>query len=419
MNIALISYHTCPLATLGGKYTGGMNVYVRDLTRFLGKFGIHADVFTRSQDEHVPHVLHDLGCGNRVVHIPAGPETPCPKSELINYVDEFVNGILEFAESKQINYDVIHSHYWLSGIAAEQLKKEWNVPVIQMFHTLALLKNKIAKTPEEMEGETRIHGEMKVLEMADRVVVSTIDELDQLDKLYHADLEKIKIISPGVDTTRFYPIPEDEAKDYLGIPRDEKMVLFVGRIEPLKGIDTLIRAISQMWKSDVMSTCPHYLYIIGGDPNGQELDEDSEIARLKRLCHELGVDDLIIFMGKKDQDTLPYYYSAAEIVVMPSNYESFGMVALEAMACATPVVATQVGGLQHLVQDGITGFIVPHNDPDALEVKLTLLICQPDFCKELALNAIQYARSFSWDEITPRIIDLYKETRKEFILSSS
>jgi D-inositol-3-phosphate glycosyltransferase len=270
-----------------------------------------------------------------------------------------------------------------------------------------------------MEGETRINGEMKVLSLADRIVVSTIDEQVQLAELYHADPEKIKIISPGVDTTRFYPIPEDEAKDYVGIPRDEKMLLFVGRIEPLKGIDTLIKAISQMRKSDVMSTCPHYLYIIGGDTNGQELDEDSELEHLKRMCHELGVDDLIIFMGKKDQDTLPYYYSAAEIVVMPSNYESFGMVALEAMACATPVVATQVGGLQHLVQDGITGYIVRHNDPDALEERLTQLICQPDLCKELALNAVQYARSFSWDEITPRIIDLYKETKKEFTLSSA
>jgi D-inositol-3-phosphate glycosyltransferase len=414
MNVAIISYHTCPLATLGGKATGGMNVYVRELTRFLGQNNIHADVFTRSQDDCVPHILHDLGCGNRVVHIPAGPETPLPKADLISYLDEFTDGILAFAESKQISYDVIHSHYWLSGLAAGQLKANWNIPLIQMFHTLALLKNKIAKSPKELESETRVNGEKKVLQLADRIVVATIDERQQLDKLYRAKLKKVATIPPGVDTTRFYPIPEDEAKAFLNIPKDEKMLLFVGRIEPLKGIDTLIKAISQMRKSDVMSTCPHYLYIIGGDPNGEVIDEDSEIQRLKRLCHDLGVDDLIIFMGKKDQDTLPYYYSAAEIVVMPSNYESFGMVALEAMACATPVVATQVGGLQHLVQDGITGFIVPHDDPDALEEKLTQLICQPDLCKEMALNAVLYARSYSWEKITPQIINLYKETINEF-----
>lgn len=409
MNIAILSYHTCPLATLGGKYTGGMNVYVRELTRFLGKYGVHADVFTRSQDEHVPHVLHDLGCGNRVIHIPAGPEVPCPKSELINFIDEFVEGILELTECKQIKYDVIHSHYWLSGIAAEQLKAQWNIPVIQMFHTLALLKNRIAKTAEEMEGEIRIQAEAEIVGAADRIVVSTVDEQEHLERLYNAQPEKIRVISPGVDTSRFYPIPEDEAKEFVQIPSDEKMLLFVGRIEPLKGIDTLIRAIAQMRKSDVMSTCPHYLYIIGGDPEGDTIDEDSEMQRLKSLCAELGVGDLIIFMGKKDQDTLPYYYSAAEIVVMPSNYESFGMVALEAMACGTPVVATQVGGLQHLVQDGVTGFIVPHNDPDALEEKLTMLICQPQLCEELARNSVQYARSFSWDVITPEIIDLYRE----------
>lgn len=419
MNVAIISYHTCPLATLGGKDTGGMNVYVRELTRFLGQKNIHADVFTRSQDDCVPHVLHDLGCGNRVVHIPAGPETPLPKADLINYLDEFSEGILAFSESKQINYDVIHSHYWLSGLAAGQLKTKWDIPIIQMFHTLALLKNKIAKSPVELENENRINSEKKVLQIADRIVVATIDEHQHLDDLYQADVNKIVTIPPGVDTNRFYPIQEDEAKAFLNIPKDEKMLLFVGRIEPLKGIDTLIKAIAQMRKSDVMSTCPHYLYIIGGDPNGEVIDEESEIHRLKRLCHDLGVDDLIIFMGKKDQDTLPYYYSAAEIVVMPSNYESFGMVALEAMACATPVVATQVGGLQHLVQDGVTGFIVPHNDPDALEEKLTRLICQPDLCKEMALNAVQYARSYSWEMITPQIIELYKETIKGFNPSRS
>jgi D-inositol-3-phosphate glycosyltransferase len=256
-----------------------------------------------------------------------------------------------------------------------------------------------------------------VISLADMITVATVDEKEQLAELYRADQGKIETISPGVDTSRFYPIPEDEAKEFVNIPQDEKMLLFVGRIEPLKGIDTLIKAIAQMRKSDVLSTCPHYLYIIGGDPNGQVINEDSEIERLKRMCHDLDVDDLIIFMGKKDQDTLPYYYSAAEIVVMPSNYESFGMVALEAMACATPVVASQVGGLQHLVQDGITGFIVPHNDPDALEQKLTMLMCQPDLCKEMALNAVQYARSFSWDVITPQIVNLYKKVLKEVIPS--
>ncbi len=410
MNIAIVSYHTCPLATLGGKDTGGMNVYVRDLTKYLGGLGIHADVFTRSQDEHVPHVLHDLGCGNRVVHIPAGPENPMPKADLQNYLPEFVNGILNFTETKQITYDLIHSHYWLSGLAALKLKDVWDIPVIQMFHTLALLKNKIALSIEDIEGDYRINGEQEVINLVDQIIASTIDEEENLINLYSAPKEKISIIPPGVDTTRFYPISIDEAKEYLNIPVDEKMILFVGRIEPLKGIDTLIRAIAQMRKSDIMSACPHYLYIIGGEPNLIILDGNNEIERLKALCSDLGVGDMILFMGKKDQNTLQYYYSAAEIVVMPSNYESFGMVALEAMACGTPVVATQVGGLQHLVQNGITGFIVPHNNPDALEESLTQLICKPELRDQMSRNSIGYARTYSWDTITPKIIDLYNKT---------
>jgi D-inositol-3-phosphate glycosyltransferase len=410
MNIALISYHTCPLATLGGKDTGGMNVYIRDLTKYLGSYGIHADVFTRSQDEHVPHVLHDLGCGNRVVHIEAGPEIPRPKHELEQYIPEFVDGILNFSEIKNIKYDLIHSHYWLSGLAALKLKENWNIPVIQMFHTLALLKNKIARAADEIEGEYRIEGERKVIKDVDRIVVSTIDEKENLIDLYSAASEKISIIPPGVDITRFYPIANEEAKEFLNIPPEEKMILFVGRIEPLKGIDTLIRVIARMHNSDVETTCPHYLYIIGGEPNSDLNDGSHEIERLKALCVELGVGNMILFMGKKDQNTLQYYYSAAEVVVMPSNYESFGMVALEAMACGTPVVATQVGGLQHLVQNGVTGFTVPHDDLLALEESLTQLICKPELRAQMSRNSIEYAKTYSWDVITPRIIELYKNS---------
>ena len=196
MNIAIISYHTCPLATLGGKDTGGMNVYVRDLTRYLGQFGIHADVFTRSQDEHVPHVLHDLGFRNRVVHIPAGPENPRPKKELEKYIDYFVENILDFTEKKHMHYDLIFSHYWLSGLAALKLKKVWKIPVIHMFHTLALLKNKFSRSEEALEGEFRINGEKKVISEVDGLIVATIDEKEKLQTLYSAPSELIDVIPP-------------------------------------------------------------------------------------------------------------------------------------------------------------------------------------------------------------------------------
>jgi len=414
MNIAIISYHTCPLATLGGKDTGGMNVYVRDLTRYLGQFGIHADVFTRSQDEHVPHVLHDLGCGNRVVHIPAGPETLLPKKELEGYIDSFVDNIVDFAEKKQIHYDLIFSHYWLSGLAALKLKKVWNIPVIHMFHTLALLKNKIARSEKEIEGEYRIEGEKKVLSEIDKLIVATTDEKDNLQKLYSTPPDIIKIIPPGVDTNHFYPIPVDEAKEFIGIPENEKMILFVGRIEPLKGVDTLIKAISQLQQTDILSRCPHYLFIIGGDAGSGQEKMNEEMQRLQDLRVKLGVGDLIIFLGKRDQDSLRYYYSAAEMLVMPSHYESFGMVALESMACGTPVIATQVGGLQHLVLDKETGFTIPNDNPDALEEKITVLICKPELREKMSKSSASYAQSFSWNTITNNLIEIFEKTIKDF-----
>lgn len=412
LSIAMISYHTCPLAILGGKDTGGMNVYVREMTRYLGRRGVHVDVFTRSQDEHVPHVLHDLGYGNRVVHISAGPEHPLPKKELASYLPQFVDGIMQFAQEKGIHYDLIHSHYWMSGIAAQQLKEKWNVPVIQMFHTLGLMKNRVAQSEAEMEGEYRIDGEHQVLRMADCIVAATLAEQSQLQFLYKADRDKITIIPPGVDISHFYPIPADEAKSAIGVPKDDRMLLFVGRIEPLKGVDTLIRAIAHMRKTGVQTQHPHYLAIIGGDPNANQSDMNTEMGRLRGLCRELGLEDMVVFLGKRAQSSLPYYYSAADVLVMPSHYESFGMVALEAMACGTPVVASQVGGLAFLIQDGVTGFVVPGGDHIALSERLTQLISSPDLRQQLGAQAAEYARNYSWENITSRMINLYREVLK-------
>jgi len=405
-NIAMISYHTCPLATLGGKDTGGMNVYVRDLTTELGRMGIHVDVFTRSQDEHVPHVLHDLGFGNRVVHIPAGPEQPMPKKELASHIPQFVEGIKQFAAERGIRYDVIHSHYWMSGLAAEQLKAEWDIPIVHMFHTLGEMKNRIAVSEAEKEGAYRLNGERQVLRAADVIVAATLAEQAQLQWLYKADLRKVVIIPPGVDACHFYPIPSDEAKDYVGIPREDRMVLFVGRIEPLKGVDTLIKAMSCLRVKEFER--PAYLAIVGGDPNVPPEEMSVEMARLQSLCHDLCMDRMVVFLGKRGQDTLPYYYSAAEVLVMPSHYESFGMVALEAMACGTPVVASQVGGLAFLVQDGVTGFHVPDQDEEALCDRLTRLLGNSSLRSQMGQAAADYARKYSWHQIASQVIEVYE-----------
>lgn len=406
IRVAMLSYHTCPLATLGGKDTGGMNVYVRDLTRELGRMGIHVDVFTRSQDEHVPHVLHDLGFGNRVVHVPAGPEQPMPKKELADHIPQFVEGIKAFAAEKGIRYDVIHSHYWMSGLAAEMLSDAWNVPIVHMFHTLGEMKNRIATSEAEKEGAYRLNGERRVLARADRIVAATLAEQAQLQWLYKADIGKLVIIPPGVDTCHFYPIPPDEAKDFIGIPKDDRMVLFVGRIEPLKGLETLIRAMSCLRVNEMAR--PAYLAIIGGDPNASPESMSAEMARCQQLCRDLSMDEIVVFLGKRGQDTLPYYYSAAEVLVMPSHYESFGMVALEAMACGTPVIASQVGGLAFLVQDGVTGFTVPDGEPDALCEKLSLLLGDGELRHTMGVSAAEYAQGYAWERIARQVLDVYE-----------
>jgi D-inositol-3-phosphate glycosyltransferase len=409
MRIAMLSYHTCPLATLGGKDTGGMNVYVHEITRHLGRRGVHVDVFTRSQDEHVPHVLHDLGYGNRVVHIAAGPEHPMPKKELATYLPEFVRGIQAFAAEKGIQYDLIHSNYWMSGIAAGALKAAWGTPVVHMYHTLGLMKNRIARGPEEMEGDYRINGEREVLKIADRIIAATLAEKSQLHFLYQTSERRIEVVPPGVDTSRFYPIPQDEARESIGVPVNDRVILFVGRIEPLKGLDTLLRALALLRESGVQCRAPHYLIVVGGDPSASGENLTAEMARLQALCKELGLDELVLFLGKRAQDTLPYYYSSADVLVMPSHYESFGMVALEAMACGTPVVASQVGGLAFLVQDGVTGYVVPNGDPAALSERLTRLLTDDQLRACLGSQAADYARQYSWENIVDQLLVVYNK----------
>ena len=384
-----------------------MNVYVRELTRQLGQMGVHVDVFTRSQDDHVPHVLHELGYGNRVVHVPAGPEHPVSKQEMANYIPQFVDGVNQFALEKNIKYDIIHSHYWMSGIAAAALSDLWaGAPIVHMFHTLGEMKNRIARSEAEREGEYRINGEKQVLGRVNRITVATLAELTQLRFLYKADPNKMVVIPPGVDVGHFYPIPSDEAKTYIGIKPEDRMILFVGRIEPLKGVDTLLQAMACLQLKEAQR--PVHLAIIGGDPTASPEQMTVEMARLQKLCEVLGLDQSVVFLGKRDQDKLPYYYSAAEVLVMPSHYESFGMVALEAMACGTPVIASEVGGLAYLVRDGETGFTIPAEEPDALCEKLTWLLNDSELHQKMSRQAAEYAQDYAWEKIAKQIVNVYE-----------
>jgi len=404
----MLSVHTCPLATLGGKETGGMNVYVRDLARELASRGHRVDVYTRSQDSSVPRIDdHSLGRGARVIHLPAGPEHPYDKHLVYDHLAEFVDGVLAQAQADGLRYDVLHSHYWLSGAVAHRLRQRWGTPSVHMFHTLGKMKDAVAQRPEERETARRIAVETEIVRLADVLVAATPAEKEQLERLYAADPARIRVISPGVDTGRFHSIPMAHAKECIGLCADRRIILFVGRIEPLKGIDSLLRAIARIADRRPGLRERLCVPIIGGDPD--RVREDDEMVRLQELRAELGIGDIVTFLGAKDQDTLQYYYSAAEMVVMPSDYESFGMVALEAMACGTPVIASDVGGLAFLVQHGRTGYRVPARDPAALAAKMTRLLTDEGLRRRIGQRAACWAASYAWPRIADRIEALYAE----------
>jgi D-inositol-3-phosphate glycosyltransferase len=410
LRIAMLSVHTCPLATLGGKETGGMNVYVRDLSRELARRGHRVDVYTRSQEPSLPRIGHGLGNGARVIHIPAGPEHPYDKHLVYDHLPEFVDGVLAQAEADGIQYDVLHSHYWLSGAAARELRRRWSTPILHMFHTLGRMKDAVAQRPEERETARRIAVETEIVlpeNGADALIAATPIEERQLVELYSADPASIRVISPGVDTERFHPIPPAHAKEQIGLCADCCIILFVGRIEPLKGIDNLLRAIALVVDKRAKLREDLRVPIIGGDPD--RIREDDEMVRLQELREELGIGDVVTFLGAKDQDLLQYYYSAAEMVVMPSDYESFGMVALEAMACGTPVIASDVGGLAFLVQHGRTGYRVPARDAAALAAKITRLLTDEGLRRRIGQRAACWAESYAWPHIADQIEAVYAE----------
>jgi len=278
-----------------------------------------------------------------------------------------------------------------------------------MFHTLGVMKQRVARNPEEIEGDYRYRGEQEVIEIADRIVAATPAELAQLQWLYKANNQKITVIPPGVDTSRFYPIPEDEAKGFIGLLPCDRMILFVGRIKPLKGIDVLIEAIGDLKQEGIFEHHPFCLAVIGGNPDTDANMLNSEMKRLQTLREEYSLQDLITFLGQRSQDTLPYYYSAAEVLVVPSHYESFGMVALEAMACGTPVVVSQVGGLAFLVEDGVTGFTVPVDDHRELAKCIGKLIEDKDLRDKIGNQACLTAQNYTWERIARRILSLYED----------
>lgn len=407
MQIAMISAHSSPIATLGAKEAGGMNVYVRALSRELGRRGVSVDIFTRSQDPHVPTIT-PIELGVRVVSLRAGPTAPYDKNLLLDHMPEFVDGIQRFAASQPQPYDLVHSHYWLSGVAGLKLRRNWHIPLVHMFHTLGALKNRVARSDDERETERRIEIERWIAREADMLIAATPQ--DRADLVWHAgaELSKIETIACGVDPVRFKPRDSATARAMLGLPAaPQQLVLLVGRIEPLKGIDALIEAIALLhqrrpdWRDSLAAV------IVGGDTDNQPERWNAEQRRLHELRVQLGVESSIHFVGAQPQDRLPFYYAAADVVTMPSHYESFGMAALEGLACGRPVVATSAGGPAFILEDGVSGLLTPPDDAAALANRLEGLLEDDALRQRMGNAARERAAQFAWPNIACDVMDVY------------
>ena len=401
--IAVISYHTSPLAALGTREMGGLNVYVRELARELAERGHSVDVFTRRADPDAPRIVPIAGNGEghaRLIHIDAGPAEAVAKEELPAYLDEFVAGVRAHAAEESDSYDVLHSHYWLSGVAAERLKETWGVPHLAMFHTLGEVKNR--SRISEHEPAPRIAGERDVVQRAERIVVSSKDEQQLLVRLYGAEADRIAIVPCGVNLDLFQPVDKEEARRRLGLRDGDRILLFVGRVEPLKGVDILLGAAAQI---ETDSDC--FVLVVGGDSAAQ--GQESEVAHLQDLASELGIAERVNFLGAVDHEKLPLYYSAADVCVMPSFYESFGLVALEAMACGTPVVASRVGGLAGTVRDGETGYLIPWRCPEPFAERLELLLGNEELRRAFGKTARADVERYRWGNVAEAVLGLYRD----------
>jgi D-inositol-3-phosphate glycosyltransferase len=397
LRVAMLSVHTCPLAALGGKETGGMNVYVRETAKELGHMGAHVDVFTRSQNPAIPRIV-PLAERARVIHLPAGPAAPLPRGAVYAHLDEFVDGAEAHRRSEELTYDLIHAHYWLSGSAGLALRAMWGNPLVQMFHTLARIKNAVTPRGEEREPELRAREEQRLVHAADRVVAGSVTERAHIVRHYGSGPERITVIPCGVDTELFQPRSQAVAKDLLELPGNP-LLLYVGRLQPIKGLETLLGAMRLLPE-------PVRLLIVGGD---QDEPEDSHGEHLRRRVTALGLGARVRFLGPQRQDRLPLFYASADATVMPSYYESFGMVALEAMACGSPVVASRVGGLTTTVRHGVTGYLVPEGDAEALAAQLALLLHDRDRRELMSQEAVRWAREHRWPCVAERVCQLYSE----------
>jgi D-inositol-3-phosphate glycosyltransferase len=400
--LAVLSLHTSPLVQPGAGDSGGMNVYVRELVSSLAQAGVRSVVYVRRWRDDLPEVV-DVEPGFRVVHVPAGP-SELTKEKLPEVVDEFAERVGRHFEALG-DVDAIHANYWLSGLAGHRLKHQFDLPLVSTFHTLARVK---AETGDP-EPQRRIDAEAEVIRCSDAILASCPAEADQLVDLYGARRDRIELVPPGVDHAFFSPGDRRGARQALGLGLgDRPVMLFVGRIQPLKGLDVAIDALARVERQDTM------LVVVGG-PSGAE--GELEAAKARALVAQHGLEDRVLFVPPQPHHLLSTYYRAADVCVVPSRSESFGLVALEAAACGTPVVAAAVGGLRTLVQHGRTGLLVDGRDPAWFAASIDELLANPARAEAMSLDAAALARDYTWSTTAGRLRRLYADLTVRSLVS--
>lgn len=401
--IVVISYHTCPLSDSEGGETGGLNVYVLELCKQLAERGYEIDIYTRSEDKNSQKIVQ-VQSNLRVIHIVAGKEEGIEKKELANYIPEFINNLYSFVSENKIIYDLIYSHYYLSGIIGLQIKKKYHIPLFVTFHTLALMKNLVARDEAERESIKRIESELLLVKNTDKIIVTSASDAQYLTALYSCPESKIFILTPGVDLKIFNPKDKKTSKEIIGAEKNHQLILYVGRIEPLKGIDVLLYAMKILIENNPgMRLC---LWILGGDVRGKTEKWSKELQRLKQLEELLNISTSVTFVGKKLRGQLPDYYSASEIVILPSHYESFGIIALEAMASGVPVIATDTAGVTGILDEKHSSLITSANNPLLLAAKIKHLLINENEYRELSRELLEKVSDLTWENIADKFIKI-------------
>jgi D-inositol-3-phosphate glycosyltransferase len=409
--VAIISLHTSPRDQPGLGDSGGMNVYVAEVARRLADQGIAVDIYTRCHGRGGPQV-EEIAPGARLVTVQAGPCAPVPKDELPTLLPQFLGGVLAHAAAedpgphRHAPYDVVHSHYWLSGWVGNRAKEIWGAPLVASFHTLGRVKNAVLPLGDSPEPQVRLTGEQGVVEGADRILAPTPVEAAHLVNMYGADPGRIRVVPPGVDRTVFTPRPKRTARSRLHLS-NARLLLFVGRLQPFKGPDVAIRAVAEAVARAPELTRDVVLGVVGGS-TGHAPDRD-EVTRLMDLAATIGIADRVVFFPPQSHERLADFYAAAEAVLVPSRSESFGLVALEAAACGTPVIAAATGGLRFVVEDGATGFLVRGHEPGDYADKILQVLADRQMARGLGRAAARRAEGFSWDSTAAEIRGVYQE----------